>query len=521
MLAHESIEVIQHLESSTRGVKISNQDNEGKVPKTNECEPCALSKAHRLVSRSSDNAESSNAPFYRITYDLMQLNPAMKKDEWVSHFACHATDFNMVFTHGRKGEASRIVREAINLIETRFNAKVVFFRSDGERSLGNDFNDLLIDKGITYESSTPDTPEQNGHSERKGGILAMKARTMRIDAGQPIYLWPEIVRTAGYIANRTPMKKHQWETPYELVIGNAPDLSHLHQYGCKAYTLNKNLPRKEKMQERAHIGHLIGYEARNIFRIWIPSQRKVIRTRDVMFFDSTGYDARDIDLLQAIKEPMLEMTYEANSLEPVILITEIESDEEEGIKGGSTDKISSSPKENERSYLPTPAPSDSDSISTTTSSSTITNRAPKEVNSNFDIQNILPEGVGRRRTRNQRKEAYSTALTQASNGELDSYHAAFSAHIKASSYASNHQELKSDQHHPKINHFYRDSLPNEPEHYRQMLKHPHAEGFKLAMEIEIKALIFKKTCTEVSYESAVTVGKIPIPTMWVFKYKIR
>ena len=243
---------------------------------------------------------------------------------------------------------------------------------------------------------------------------------MRIDAGLPIYLWPEIVRTAGYIANRTPMKKHQWKTPYELVIGNAPDLSHLHQYGCKAYTFNKNLPRKEKMQERAHIGHWIGYEARNIFRIWIPSQHKVIRTREVMFDDSTGYDARDIDLLQAIKEPMLEMTYEANSLDPITLITEIELDEEEGIKGGSTDKISSSPKEKERSYLPTPAPSDSDSISTTTSSSTNTNRAPKEVNPNFDIQNILPEGVGRRRTRNQRKEAYSTALIQASNGELDS-----------------------------------------------------------------------------------------------------
>ena len=35
MLVHASIEVIQHLESSTRGVKISNQDNEGKVLSAN------------------------------------------------------------------------------------------------------------------------------------------------------------------------------------------------------------------------------------------------------------------------------------------------------------------------------------------------------------------------------------------------------------------------------------------------------------------------------------------------------
>ena len=315
MLAHASDESIQHLESSTRGVKIS-EESEGKVPKTNECEPCALSKAHRIVSRSSENAETSNEPFYRITYDLMQLNTAMNKDEWVSHFACHATDFNMVFTHPHKGDASKICKEAINLIETRFKAKVVFIRSDRERSLGNNFNDLLVEKGITHESSTPYTPEQNGHSERKGGILAMKARALRIDAGLPIFLWPEIVRTAGYIANRIPMKKHQWKTPYELVIGNPPDLSHLHHYRCKAYTLNKQIQKKQKLQERAHIGHLVGYEARNIFRVWIPSQRKVIRTRDVIFNENTYYDAHDIDLLQAVNEPMSFMIWIPSPLSP-------------------------------------------------------------------------------------------------------------------------------------------------------------------------------------------------------------
>ena len=209
------------------------------------------SKYQKKQKEKSPKPTSANLALYpkHITYDLMQLNTAMNKDEWVSHFDCYATDFNMVFTHPRKGDASKICKETINLIETRFKVEVVFIRSDGERSLGNNFSDLLLEKGITYESSTPDTPEQNGHSERKGGILAMKARAMRIDAGLPIFLWPEIVRTAGYIANRTQMKKHQWKTLYELVIGNPPDLSHLHYYGYKVYTLNKQLPKKQKLQE--------------------------------------------------------------------------------------------------------------------------------------------------------------------------------------------------------------------------------------------------------------------------------
>lgn len=187
----------------------------------------------------------------------MQLTPAMNCDQWVSHFACYFTDVHLGFTHQRKSAATEIIHQVINLIETRFSRKVVFIRSNGEKSLGDDFDKFLIDKEITFEVSAHDTPVQTGHSERKGGILAMKARALRIDAGLSINLWPEIIKRAGYLANRTPMAKHGWKSLYELMIGQTSNLSYLHQYGCKAYSLIKHLPRKAKLAERAHIGHLV------------------------------------------------------------------------------------------------------------------------------------------------------------------------------------------------------------------------------------------------------------------------
>jgi hypothetical protein len=73
----------------------------------------------------------------------------------------------------------------------------------------------------------------------------------------------------------------------------------------------RHIPRKQKLKERAHIGYLVGYEARSIFNIWIPSQRKVIRTRDVIFNESSGtYDLHEIDLLYAITEPILPTVFE-------------------------------------------------------------------------------------------------------------------------------------------------------------------------------------------------------------------
>ncbi|SLM34980.1 Reverse transcriptase, RNA-dependent DNA polymerase [Lasallia pustulata] len=62
-------------------------------------------------------------------------------------------------------------------------------------------------------------------------------------------------------------------------------------------------------------------------------------------------------------------------------------------------------------------------------------------------------------------------------------------------------------------------MPKEPDGYTEMLKHPHAEGFKQAMAVEITALKSKGTWREVSHNHAVAACKIPIPTRWVYKNK--
>lgn len=84
----------------------------------------------------------------------------------------------------------------------------------------------------------------------------MRARAMRTGVELPTYLWNELIKTARYIANCTPMRKHEWKTPFE--VGAALNLGHLREIGCKAYALDKHIPRKQKLKERAHIGQLMG-----------------------------------------------------------------------------------------------------------------------------------------------------------------------------------------------------------------------------------------------------------------------
>src|SRR5271170_129161 len=135
------------------------------------------------------------------------MNTGYNGDKYISHFQCRQYLFNLVYTHRKKSDAFQFFEKAINTIENQYNGKVRYIRLDGETSLGGTFEALVTEKGIKAERTAPDTPEQNGGSERSGRVLITKARAMRIEANLPANLWPEIVKASGYIENRTPIRK--------------------------------------------------------------------------------------------------------------------------------------------------------------------------------------------------------------------------------------------------------------------------------------------------------------------------
>ena len=159
------------------------------VFKTNECEIYALAKAQKRVSRSSTKFEILKKLFFRIIYDLIDLDAVMKKNQWISHIICSEYNFHMIFTHRNKSQATDILIKVINIIKIKYSDKMMFIRSDGERSLEEKFTNFIMKKSITFVSFASDTPAQNDYIERKRDILLAKERTMRIQADLSVYLW--------------------------------------------------------------------------------------------------------------------------------------------------------------------------------------------------------------------------------------------------------------------------------------------------------------------------------------------
>ena len=109
-------------------------------------------------------------------------------------------------------------------------------------------------------------------------MIIVKAYAICIEAKLPENLWPEMVWTTGYLANRSPSKSLNWMTPYEKLHSAQLDLTHLKVFGCYAYPfiLKECCLRMEKLEPWAHIGYLVDYNSMNIYHICILSTGIVI-----------------------------------------------------------------------------------------------------------------------------------------------------------------------------------------------------------------------------------------------------
>src|SRR5436190_3976269 len=197
---------------------------------------------------------------------------------------------------------------------------------------------------------------------------------MRIKDRLPEYLWPKPTKATGYILNRMPTKKLDWKTPIEMLYSllGLPnptlELSHLMIYACRVYPLipKDTIPREQKLAPRAHIGYLVGYDSMNIYRIWMPSKKKIIRTRDVTFNKKLFYNPKEPDLAQILQldvEQIVEVV-DISSTDLNLLAENLDLDSDLDEDSDSENEITNAdfadtPDTVGRSTIPTPDSSNS------------------------------------------------------------------------------------------------------------------------------------------------------------------
>ena len=117
------------------------------------------------------------------------------------------------------------------------------------------------------------------------------------DQSLPFFLWVEACSTAIYLQNRSPHRAVGNMTPEECFLGKKPEVGHFRIFGSLTYS-HASSEKRTKLEPTAKKGIFVGYdETMKDFRIYLPSQRKVVVRRDVNFEEERAF-RRSIELEQ-------------------------------------------------------------------------------------------------------------------------------------------------------------------------------------------------------------------------------
>ncbi|GJZ92582.1 retrovirus-related pol polyprotein from transposon TNT 1-94 [Tanacetum coccineum] len=149
-----------------------------------------------------------------------------------------------------KSQINVVITSFLTYIETHFQAKPKFIRSDnGTKIVNSECSALFQLKGILHQRSMAYTPQQNDVVERKHMHLLDTTRSIRLYANLPIHFWGDCILAATYLINKMPMKKLQWKSPYEVLYKKPPTFNHVRVIGCLSYA-TVTRPHKDKFDNR-------------------------------------------------------------------------------------------------------------------------------------------------------------------------------------------------------------------------------------------------------------------------------
>lgn len=120
-----------------------------------------------------------------------------------------------------KSEVPTLLQNFCAMAKPQFDFSVKTFRTDN----GTEFLKLkpyLRKEGITHQTSSVDTPQQNGRVERKHRHILNVARAYLFQANIPVTFWGQSILTAAHLINGTPSCLLGGKSPYELLHGSAP-----------------------------------------------------------------------------------------------------------------------------------------------------------------------------------------------------------------------------------------------------------------------------------------------------------
>ncbi|PRQ45332.1 putative RNA-directed DNA polymerase [Rosa chinensis] len=277
-------------------VKLSTKEGVRGLPKlsgkpTGMCEGCKLGKqtrsSHRVI-----NSMSTSQPLDLMHMDL--VGPVQTKSLGGKKYMLVLVDDFSRFTWVKflceKSDAFDNFQNLSKMIlneQYSSNKCIVRLRTDHGTEFENaSFDEFCNDMGIKHEFSAPITPQQNGVVERKNRVLIEMGRVMLNSAGLAHTFWAEAISNACYTINRVIFRSGTEKTPYEILKGKKPNVSHLRVFGSPCY-IYRDREYLAKFDAKSDKGVFLGYSLNSrAYRVYNKRTCSVMETINVSIDDS-------------------------------------------------------------------------------------------------------------------------------------------------------------------------------------------------------------------------------------------
>lgn len=292
-----------------------------------KCGTCLSNKMHNLPFKNKRKRATELLGIVHTDVNGPQKFRGYDGSRYFVTFVDDLSRLAIVYTIKSKSEVYGCFVSYINKVENMINKKIKKFRCDnGKEYLNNKIYDLADEKGIEIEPCPPYVHELNGVAEKFNRDVMNSARCLMYEASVSKIYWPEIVRTACYLKNRTySSSTYENRTPFEVFFGNKPDLNNLQLCGSKVYVRVPEVKRDSKWDRKADVGVLLGYE--NVgYRVLVNGKIFVARHVEVIEKERNLIGFKGVDDSDAsshsdtssqdsgdnifIDEPINENTYE-------------------------------------------------------------------------------------------------------------------------------------------------------------------------------------------------------------------
>ena len=236
--AHANQNILSKLHNNVKGIPQLIRPKQIKP-----CQGCLQGAAKLLTHPDSDSRATGLLDLVHMDLLALPVDPLwMPGYNFVLSIMDDYSSMGQMFILKQKSQTTAAFDKFRLWAERQCRTTLKSVRTDrGGEFMGTQDDELLNFKtycqnyGIQHQTSSPDTPQQNGRAERWQQTIMNKARSILLSSPLPNTFWWHAVKYAIHTYNRTPASRLKWKTPIELWDGKSPDVSGFHIFGCKAY----------------------------------------------------------------------------------------------------------------------------------------------------------------------------------------------------------------------------------------------------------------------------------------------